>query len=80
MEIRPATGTFGADVSGVDLATDLDDATIAAIRSAFNEHHVLFFRDQDLSPEAQIAFGRRLVSSTPTPSSRATPPTPRSST
>lgn len=59
MEIRPATGTFGADVSGVDLATDLDDATIAAIRSAFNEHHVLFFRDQDLSPEAQIAFGRR---------------------
>ena len=59
MEIRPTTGVCGAEIHGVELAADLDDSTVAAIRSAFNEHHVLFFRDQDLSPAAQIAFGRR---------------------
>ncbi len=59
LQIEPVTGTLGADVTGVDLAAGLDDRTVAEIRSAFNEHHVLFFRDQELTPEAQIAFGRR---------------------
>ena len=59
MQIRPTTGTLGADVVGVDVGADLDDATVAALRAALNEHHVLFFRDQDLSPERQIAFGQR---------------------
>ena len=59
MEIHPTTGTFGAEIRGVDLATDLREETIAAIRAAFNEHHVLFFRSQELDPHAQVAFGRR---------------------
>lgn len=59
MRIEPVTGTLGAEISGVDLAADLDDGTIAELRDAFNAHHVLFFRDQQLSPERQIAFGRR---------------------
>lgn len=50
---------LGAVVRGVDLADDLDDGTIAAIRDAFVRHHVLFFRDQQLSAEQQMAFGRR---------------------
>ena len=57
--IEPMTGAVGAEISGVDLARDLDDETIAAIRAAFNENHVLFFRDQALSVEEQLAFGRR---------------------
>ena len=59
MEIRPTTGTLGADVTGIDVAADLDDTTIAELRTALNEHHVLFFRDQDLPPERQVAFGQR---------------------
>ena len=59
MELAPLSGLFGAEVSGVDLAGDLSDDTVAAIRAAFNEHHVLVFRDQDLSPDAQMAFGQR---------------------
>ncbi len=59
LQVEPVTGTFGADVAGVDLSSDLDDATVAELRRAFNEHHVLFFRDQDLTPERQLAFGRR---------------------
>ncbi|WP_420451423.1 TauD/TfdA dioxygenase family protein [Ilumatobacter sp.] len=59
IEVRPISGVHGAEVDGIDLSTDLDDEAVAAIRSAFVEHHVLVFRDQDLSPEQQLAFGRR---------------------
>lgn len=57
--VSPVAGTLGAEVGGVDLGGELDDTTVADIRRAFLEHHVLFFRGQQLSPEAQLAFGRR---------------------
>jgi taurine dioxygenase len=59
MEIDRLTGALGAEVTGVDLADDLTDETVTQIRAAFNEHHVLFFRDQHWTPEQQIAFGQR---------------------
>ena len=59
LTIRKAAGALGAEISGVDLSGPLSDETIAQIRAAFVEHQVIFFRDQDLSPEAQLAFGRR---------------------
>lgn len=59
MKIRKVAGALGAEVSGVDLSRPLSDAEIAQIRAAFVEHQVIFFRDQALSPEAQLAFGRR---------------------
>jgi taurine dioxygenase len=58
IQVRPLAGALGAEVSGVDLA-DLDDATFAEVHDAWLEHQVLFFRDQDLSPEQHKAFGRR---------------------
>lgn len=57
--VRPANRTIGAYVEGVDLAL-LDDATWAEVADAFARHSVLFFRDQDLSPEAHEALGSRL--------------------
>ena len=59
LHIRRTAGALGAEISGVDLSGDLEDATIAAIRAAFVEHQVIFFRDQSLTPEQQLAFGRR---------------------
>jgi taurine dioxygenase len=59
IEIRRTAGALGAEIGGVDLAQDLPDATIAAIRAALVEHQVIFFRDQDLSPTRQVALGRR---------------------
>ena len=59
MGIHPVAGALGAEVSGVDLARPLDDATVAALRQAWLEHLVLFFRDQDLSPAQFLAFARR---------------------
>ncbi|MGI9335852.1 MAG: TauD/TfdA dioxygenase family protein [Gammaproteobacteria bacterium] len=58
MQIAPLTPTIGAEVSGVHLA-DLDGTELERIEQAFLEHLVLFFRDQDLSVEEHMAFGRR---------------------
>jgi len=58
LTIEPISGTLGAEISGVDLAKDLDDATVAAIRQAWLEHLVVFFRDQDLPPARFLAFAR----------------------
>jgi taurine dioxygenase len=59
LQIRRTAGALGAEISGVDLSQDLPDATIAAIRRALLDHQVIFFRDQALSPERQVAFGVR---------------------
>ena len=58
LSIERLTKAIGAEVSGVDLAKDLDEATVAAIRRALLDHQVLVFREQDLTPESHIAFAR----------------------
>jgi taurine dioxygenase len=58
LDTRPLSGVLGAEVFGVDLS-NLTDADFGRINDAFIEHHVLVFGDQDLSPEAQLSFGRR---------------------
>ena len=59
MEIQPLAGALGAEILGVDLATPLDEATLAAIRHAWLDHLVIFFHDQDLTPGQFLAFARR---------------------
>ena len=59
LTIRKVAGALGAELGGVDLSGALDGPTIAAIRAALNQHQVIFFRDQRLTPEQQLAFGRR---------------------
>ncbi|MDB5470718.1 MAG: taurine dioxygenase [Caulobacter sp.] len=59
LTIRRVAGALGAELGGVDLAEPLDSDTIAAIRAALNAHQVIFFRDQTLGAEQQLAFGRR---------------------
>jgi len=59
MRVAPVSGVLGAEVGGVDLASDLDDASVAEIRQAFLAHHVLFFHDQELTPDQLMRFGRR---------------------
>ena len=51
-------GPVGAEVSGIDLAV-CPDEDIAEIRKLLGEHGVVFFRDQDLSPEEHISLARR---------------------
>lgn len=53
-----STGPVGALVANVDL-NDVSDTQMQTLQSAFAEHGVLFFRDQNLSPEAHLGFARR---------------------
>ncbi len=59
IEVRPVTSSLGAEVHGVDLAQPMPDKQYAEIEAAFAEHLVLFFRDQRLEPQDQVAFGAR---------------------
>ncbi len=56
--VKPIAGALGAEISGVDLR-DVDDATFDDIHEAWLEHQVVFFRDQDITLEQQIAFSKR---------------------
>jgi taurine dioxygenase len=57
-DIRPLAGAIGAEIAGVDLARDLDEDTVAALRRAWLDHLVLFFRRQDLAPARFLALAR----------------------
>jgi len=60
MEIIPLGPGFAAEMRGVTLAdVASDDAAYAATRTAFEEHSVLVFRDQEVTDELQLAFSRR---------------------
>ncbi|MFT4597621.1 MAG: taurine dioxygenase [Paracrocinitomix sp.] len=56
LDVRPITGSFGADVHGLDLSQPLDGATTTAVEAAFAEHMVLAFRGQELTVEQLEAF------------------------
>jgi taurine dioxygenase len=59
IEIIPTGAALGAEISGVDLAQTIDDRTFAVIERAYDEHGVIFFRDQHFMPAQQVAFTRR---------------------
>jgi taurine dioxygenase len=58
VRIRPLPAPLGASVDGVDLSTPLDSETFRQIEDAYDRHSVLVFRDQKLTPQQHIAFGR----------------------
>jgi taurine dioxygenase len=59
IRIVPLSPHLGAEIFGVDLSKPLSNAEFDAIHRAFLKHHVIFFRDQTLTPDQQLAFGRR---------------------
>ena len=59
MEVRPLSGAVGAEILGVDVSRVSADGLVEDIRQAFLEHLVVFFRDQQLSPEQFQRFAAR---------------------
>lgn len=59
--VEPSGQVCGAAITGVDLSAPLDDATVAVVRSAWLEHHVLSFPGQSMSDDDlerfTLAFG-----------------------
>src|SRR5258708_31566320 len=58
-DLRPSDTKVGAEIYGLDLANPLDDGTFRHVSAAFDRYSVLVFRDQELKPEARIAFSQR---------------------
>jgi len=54
--VRPLSPVIGAEISGLDLSTELSEKQLAEIKQAFLVHHVLVFRDQVLSAEDHKRF------------------------
>jgi alpha-ketoglutarate-dependent 2,4-dichlorophenoxyacetate dioxygenase len=59
MELVPLGPGFGVEVRGVtmlDVATDAE--AYKAVRSAFESHSLLVFRDQEIADDIQVAYSR----------------------
>jgi taurine dioxygenase len=55
--VTPLTPVIGGEVQGLDLHEPPDATTFARISDALTEYQVLFFRDQDIPVESQMALG-----------------------
>lgn len=54
IQVRPLDAPFGAEIIGVDLTQELDDATRKAIHDAWIDHGILLFRDPRNDDAAQM--------------------------
>ena len=59
IEVKPIAGALGAEIEGVVLSEDIGNAVFSEIQQALHENLVIFFRDQDLTPDEHKDFGRR---------------------
>lgn len=59
VKIEPVTSTIGAEIKGINLSTEVDDAVFKVIHDALMTHQVVFFRDQALTTEQHLALARR---------------------
>jgi len=59
IEVRAVTSSVGAMISGVDLRAPLSGKDQRAIEDALLEHGVVFFRDQDITPDQQVEFAKQ---------------------
>lgn len=70
MQVTRLSEALGAEITDIDLSKPLDDATVKAIRDAFDQHIFVVFRGQDLSEEDQLRaasyFGKVHIRRRPT--------------
>jgi len=59
VRLRPLTPHLGAELSGIELSADMDEALFRVVYQAFLRHQVLVFPPRDLPPGDQVAFARR---------------------
>lgn len=59
IDVTRIAGALGAEVTGVDLSKPLSDEVFGEIYQAFVDHQVIFFRDQEISPDQYLTFAKR---------------------
>ncbi len=60
INVKRISGALGAEIEGADLSQPLTADTVAAIRKAWLEHLVIFFRNQPLTPAQFMTFAGSL--------------------
>lgn len=58
IEVKPISGSIGAEIAGVDLGGSLPNETIDEVHRAFLEHQMICFRQQRLTPAQHVAVAR----------------------
>jgi taurine dioxygenase len=58
LQFVPVTPNVGVEIRGLDLSATLDEETIAAVRQAFRDHHLLLVRQRGVSDDDQLRFAR----------------------
>ena len=59
INVKPQSAALGAVIEGLDLAQDLSDSTLEELKSALGRYSVIFFRNQDLTPQQHIDLAER---------------------
>ena len=57
MDVKLLSGALGAEISGIDLK-DTSAENFKKINKLLLEHKVIFFRNQNITPEEQLALGK----------------------
>ena len=57
--VHPSGCAAGAEITGFNLANELNDTNFAVIQNALDEHGVIYLRNQALTPEQQVSFTER---------------------
>ena len=55
---EPQPGGLGAAIAGVDLTQPLDEEIISDIKQILWKFHLIIFKDQKITPDQQIRFGK----------------------
>ena len=60
IKVNALTTSIGAEISGVSLNKDLNSVSVDKIYDALIKHQVIFFRDQNISPETHLKLAESL--------------------
>jgi taurine dioxygenase len=58
-EVRPFDAPVGAEIVGLDISKPINAEDFARIHRAHLDHHVVVFRNQQITPQQHIDFSRR---------------------
>ncbi|MCR8958667.1 TauD/TfdA family dioxygenase [Variovorax sp. S2] len=58
-EVRPFNAPVGAEIIGLDISKPISAEDFKRIHQAHLDHHVLVFRNQQITPQEHIDFSRR---------------------
>ncbi len=57
MDIKLLSGALGAEIIGID-SKDASAENFKKVNKLLLEHKVIFFRNQNITPEEQLALGK----------------------